>query len=118
MLTKMRACYHFIKKQQRHTEALGVHPVRDVLVETTEEQRAIRLMQLAEHPLVSGAGKRAGLFWFCISPLFTDPEKGSPLPRYLATPEAVLYPIWALLDRTLHALGDAENSAASPTYSW
>jgi hypothetical protein len=59
-----------------------------VLVETTEESQAVKLMQLAEHPLVSGAGKRAGLFWFCISPLFTDPQEGTPLPRYLDTKQA------------------------------
>jgi hypothetical protein len=110
MLTKIRAYYHFIKKQQRHKEAFGVHPIRAVLIETTEEQRAVKLMQLAEHPLVSGPGKRAGLFWFCISPLFTDPPSGSPLPRYLAKPEAVLDPIWALPDRTLLGLADVENS--------
>jgi hypothetical protein len=110
MFKKFRGYHHFIKKQQRHKEAFGVHPIRAVLVETTEESRAIKLMQLAEHPLVSGAGKRAGLFWFCISPLFTDLEKGSPLPRYLDKPEAILDPIWALPDRTLHRLNDAENA--------
>src|SRR5580693_3507031 len=59
MLKKFRGYYQFIKKQQRHKEAFGVHPIRAVLVETTEESRAVKLMQLAEHPLVSGSGKRA-----------------------------------------------------------
>jgi hypothetical protein len=53
-----------------------------------------------------------GLFWFCISPLFTDPQEGSPLPRYLDKPEAVFDPIWALPDHGMHALGDSENSSA------
>jgi hypothetical protein len=110
MLKKFRGYHHFIKKQQRHKEAFGVHPIRAVLVETTEESRAVKLMQLAEHPLVSGSGKRAGLFWFCISPLFTDPQEGIPLPRYLDKPEAVFNAIWALPDRTLHTLADEENS--------
>jgi hypothetical protein len=110
MLKKFRGYHHFIKKQQRHKEAFGVHPIRAVLVETTEESRAVKLMQLAEHALVSGAGKRSGLFWFCISPLFTDPQEGTPLPRYLDKPEAVFDPVWALPDRTLHTLADEENS--------
>jgi hypothetical protein len=112
MLKKFRGYHHFIKKQQRHKEAFGVHPIRAVLIETTEEQRAVKLMQLAEHPLVCGAGKRAGLFWFCISPLFTDPAEGSPLPLYLDRPEAVLNSVWPLPDRTLHRLSDADNSKA------
>ncbi len=43
MLKKFRAYYHFIKKQQRHKEAFGIHPVRAVLVETTDEARGRRL---------------------------------------------------------------------------
>ena len=111
MLKKFRGYHHFIKKQQRHKEAFGVHPIRAVLVETTEESRAVKLMQLAEHPLVSGAGKRAGLFWFCISPSFTDPAGTNPLPGYLDKPETILGAIWAMPDHTMHALGDSENSA-------
>ena len=61
-------------------------------------------MDLVGHPLVAGAGKRAGLFWFTISLLFTDlapaPEGGATtsLPCYLERPETVLDPIWALPD--------------------
>jgi hypothetical protein len=110
MLRKFRGYQHFIKKQQRHKEAFGVHPIRAVLVETTDEARGKRLMELVNHPLVSGPAKRAGLFWFTISPLFTDPVEGSPVPRYLNQPELVLDPIWALPDRALRALGDSENS--------
>src|SRR5437773_897375 len=33
MLRKFRGYHHFIKKQQRHKEAFGIHPVRAVLVE-------------------------------------------------------------------------------------
>jgi len=40
--------------------------MRAVLVETTDEARGQKLMQLVNHPLVSGPGKRAGLFWFSL----------------------------------------------------
>jgi len=112
MLRKFRGYYHFVKKQQRHKEAFGIHPVRAVLVETTDEARGKRLMELVNHPLVAGPTKRAGLFWFTISALFIDPVEGSPVPRYLEQPELVLDPIWALPDRALRALGDSENSSA------
>jgi hypothetical protein len=49
-------------------------------------------MELVNHPLVSGPAKRAGLFWFTISPLFSDPIEGSAVPRYLNQPELVLNP--------------------------
>ena len=112
MLKKFRGYQHFIKRQQRHKEAFGVHPVRAVLVETTDEARGKRLMELVKHPLVAGAAKRTGLFWFTISPLFTDPLEGSGLPRYLNQPESIFDAIWALPDHTMHALGDSENSSA------
>ncbi len=38
MLRKFRGYHHFIKKQQRHKDAFGIHPVRAVLVETTDER--------------------------------------------------------------------------------
>lgn len=110
MLNKFRAYYHFIKKQQRHREAFGIHPVRAVLVETTDEARGRRLMELATHPLVCGAAKRTGLFWFSISPLLTDPAHDSPVPVYLHRPETILDRIWALPDHSLKALSDVENS--------
>ena len=112
MLKKFRGYYHFIKKQQKHREAFGVHPVRAVLVETTDETRGKKLMELVGHPLVAGPGKRAGLFWFSISPLFTDPTADSPIPHYLDRPDLVFDPIWALPDRSLLALGDSDNSSA------
>jgi len=113
MLKKFRGYYHFIKKEQKHREAFGVHPIRAVLVETTDEARGRRLMDLAAHPLLCGAANRAGLFCLSISPIFTDPTNGSPLPRLLAQPSLIFDPIWALPDRTLHALGDPENSQPS-----
>ena len=113
MLKKLRAYYHFVKKQQKHKEAFGVHPIRAVLIETTDEARAKKLMELVNHPLVCGPGNRTGLFWFTISELFTD-DIAAPAPQalrpYLAHPEIILQPIWALPDRTRHALDDAENS--------
>ena len=69
MLKKFRGYYYLIKKQQRRREASSVHPIRAVLVETTGEARGKNLMELANHPLVCGPAKRAGLFWFTISPL-------------------------------------------------
>jgi hypothetical protein len=114
MLKKFRGYYYFIKKQQKHREAFGVHPIRAVLVETTDEARGKKLMELVGHPLVAGPAKRAGLFWFSISPLFTDPTADSPIPRYLDKPEAVLEPIWALPDHSLHALGDVKNAHPDP----
>jgi protein involved in plasmid replication-relaxation len=116
MLKKLRAYYHFIKKQQRHREAFGIHPIRAVLVETTNETRARRLMGLVHHPLLCGRGKRGGLFWFTISPLFADPKlehipSKRPLPHYLESPETLFSPIWALPDGGLHSLSDMENSS-------
>jgi hypothetical protein len=68
-------------------------------------------MELVNHPLVCGEAKRTGLFWFTISPLFTDPAECSPVPRYLSQPELVLDPVRAMPDHRLHALGDSENSS-------
>jgi hypothetical protein len=104
MLKKFRGYYHFVKKQQRHKEAFGVHPIRGVLVETTDEARGKRLMELASHPLVCGQAKRTGLFWFTISPLLTDDN------AYLDRPEVIFDRLWALPDHTLHSLSDFENS--------
>ncbi len=39
MPKKFRAYYHFIKRQQKHKQAFGVHPIRAVLIETTDEPR-------------------------------------------------------------------------------
>ena len=94
-----------------------MYPIRAVLIETTSESRGRRLMDLAQHPAVVGASERSGLFWFTISPMFTDPalvEKYGlrhALPAYLEKPEMTLSRVWALPDRSLHALTDAENSA-------
>ena len=114
MLKKFRGYFHFIKRQQKHREAFRVHPIRAVLVETTQQTRGQKMMQLVNHPLVAGAGKRAGLFWFSISPLFGDPVAGSTIPRYLDQPEAIFDPIWALPDHSLHALGDVGNAHSAP----
>jgi hypothetical protein len=114
MLKKFRAYYHFIKRQQKHREAFGVHPIRAVLIETTTEARARKLMELAQHPAVIGAGKRSALFWFIITPLFsapTDASNGEHVATYLLRPDIVLDRLWALPDLTLHALSDSENSA-------
>jgi hypothetical protein len=114
MLKKFRAYFHFIKRQQLHPKAFGVHPIRAVLVETTTEDRARKLMELAEHPSVIGAGKRSSLFWFIISPLFAtpeEPERSRNNAPYLLHPEIVLDSLWALPDLTMHAVVDSENSS-------
>jgi len=113
MLQNFRAYVHFIKRQQKHKESFGVHPIRAVLIETTDETRAKRLMELVHHPLVCGPGGRAGLFWFTISPLFTGHWQGSDVATYLLRPDVILDPVWALPDRTLHRLSDEENHAVS-----
>ncbi len=111
MLKKFRAYYHFIKKQQRHKEAFGVHPIRAVLIETTNETRARSLMQVVHHPLLCGREKRAGLFWFTISSLFADLRQDSAdVPSHLDSPAVLFSPIWALPDGSLHRLEDPENS--------
>jgi hypothetical protein len=114
MLKKLRAYYYLIKRRQKHGEAFGVIPIRAVLIETTDEQRARKLMELAQSSTVIGAGKRTALFWFIISPLLaaTTPgvSSGRQLAGYLLRPEVVMDRLWALPDLTLHSLGDAENS--------
>jgi hypothetical protein len=113
MLKKFRAYHHFIKRQQKHKEAFGVHPIRAVLVETTDEARARKLMELAEHPGVIGQGKRSAMFWFIISPVFTSASQGSfdkGIAGYLDWPSVIFGLSWALPDGTLHAMRDAENS--------
>ena len=84
MLKKFRGYYHFIKKQQKHREAFGVHPIRAVLVETTDEARGKKLMELVGHPLVAGTGKRAGCFGSASLPVHR-PGGGLP-PPYLPRP--------------------------------
>jgi hypothetical protein len=112
MLKKLRAYYHFIKRQQKHKEAFGVHPIRAVLIETTDESRARKLMDLAQDAVVLGEGKRTALFWLVISPLFTTPTDAriKSVPNYLDRPTVVLDRLWALPDQTMRALTDAENS--------
>jgi len=111
MLRKLRAYYHLIKKQQKHKEAFGVHPIRAVLVETTDERRARALMSLVGHPLVGGTAKRTGLFWFCISELFMAVPSGAAVASHLVRPEVVFDSVWALPDRSLRSLFDTENSS-------
>jgi hypothetical protein len=117
MLKKLRAYYHFIKRQQKHKEAFGVHPIRAVLIETTDEPRARKLMELTQLPAVLGGGKRSSLFWFAISPLFTSAGAAGSA-TYLREPEVILRPLWALPDLSLHALSDNENlPSKSPSYA-
>jgi hypothetical protein len=110
MLKKLRAYHHFIKRLQKHKEAFGVHPIRAVLIETTDESRARKLMELVQQTAVIGEGRHSGLFWFCISPLLSArADGGASIPRYLADTGLILGRLWALPDFSLHALGDTEN---------
>lgn len=115
MLRKFRAYYFFVKKHRLHVDAFGIHPIRAVLVEAPDEARALKLMEIAGHPLVSGPSKRAGMFWFTISELFTAPveHEGRKIPKYLLQPDVVFAREWALPDFTKLALGDVENSRPS-----
>jgi Replication-relaxation len=108
MLKKFRAYRAFIK-QGRHRGAFGVHPIRAVLIETIDESRARKLMELVESAPVVGQGTQSGLFWFCISPLFTAPTNADNVAQYFLRPDVVLDRNWALPDLTMHALCDAEN---------
>ncbi len=115
MLKKMRAYWHFIKKQHKHKEAFDIHPVRAVLFETTDELRGGKLMDMVNHPLVAGVNKTVGLFWFTISPLFTGrPEDDTEVratARYLERPEIIFSnEVWATPDFAKHGLRDSENA--------
>ncbi|PYS38642.1 MAG: hypothetical protein DMG14_16875 [Acidobacteria bacterium] len=57
-----RAYYHLIKRLQKHREHFGVHPIRAVLIETTDEARGRKLMELVRQPVVIGNSKRSALF--------------------------------------------------------
>lgn len=110
MLKKFRAYHFFVKRYQKHREAFGVHPIRSVLVGTPTEPRARRLMELVNDPVVSGYGKRVGLFWFTISEVLTNPlSEGLGRQAYLQEPSLIAQKIWALPDASMHALGDGEN---------
>ena len=108
MLKKFRAYYHFIKRQQLHTKAFGVHPIRAVLVETTSEARAGKLMEGWWSILPSLALVNAPRSFGSSSlPLFTDPaESSSKQARYLDQPSLLSESVWALPDRSLHSLSD------------
>jgi hypothetical protein len=94
-----------------------VNPIRAVLIETTDESRARKLMEIAQSPAVIGAGKRTALFWFIISPLLSAPAAGGDgdrqLPGYLLRPEVIMDRLWALPDLTLRSLEDSENSSVA-----
>src|SRR5260221_2090763 len=122
MMKKLRAYFHFIKRQQKHKEAFGVHPIRAVLIETTDEPRARKLMDLAQHPAVIGGGKRSSLFWVVISPLLAVPDvqRGRPIPPYLTRPAMILDRRLATPDMVPQSPNYAEHlmeDAASETVS-
>ncbi len=116
MLKKLRAYHYLIKRYKRHQAAFGLHPIRAVLIEAPDEKRVLKLMEVATHPLVSGPGRRTGLFWFVPSFLFTTAEGSAP-PPYLSQPELIFDPHFGLPERgadgqmqvSKHSLLDGEN---------
>ena len=93
---------------QKHKETFGIHPIRAVLIETVDEARGTKLMDLINHPLVTGPYKRAGLFWFTISPLLTEPAQpastANRLPDIWTGPSLFLIRSGRCQIQNLHAL--------------
>jgi len=106
MMKKFRAYRAFIKRGL-HKEAFGVHPIRAVLIETTDEPRARKLMDVVQSPSVLGTTRQSALFWLAISPLFTSSTNSSGL-LYLTSPGIVLERLWALPERSLRSFADKD----------
>ncbi len=115
VVKKLRGYYHLIERQRLQEETFGVDRVDAVLVETTGEPRARKLMEQVRSSAVSGSGAPASVFWFTISPLFTavlDVGDEQRLPACLVRPEMVFEPLWVALDFTRHALGENSQGEA------
>jgi hypothetical protein len=109
---KLRAHFHFIVKQRRLPQSYGIHRIRAVLTETTDDEWAERLRQAAKQSSVSGP-KPSALFWFTTSRFFvqeTPAAEGPPartLPTYLQEPDIVFRKIWASpVNDVFHSLLD------------
>jgi len=64
MLKKFRAYHYFIKRQKFHMEAFGVHPIRAVLIETTDEARfGSSFLPCSRHPSPPIAARKLRRTW-------------------------------------------------------
>lgn len=113
IVRKLRAHFHYIVKQQLHQTDFGIKSVRAVLVETPDDEWALRLRESAAHPLVSGP-KPSPLFWFTPSRLFElGPDKTQHhlyekrKNFFLKHPEIIFHQVWATpASTTLYSLRD------------
>jgi hypothetical protein len=113
IVKKLRAHFHYVVKQQSHRTDYGIKSIRAVLVETPDDEWALRLRESAAHPLVSGP-KPSPLFWFTPSRLFElGPDKTQAQQYkkrkdfFLSCPEIIFHRVWATsADATLYSLRD------------
>jgi hypothetical protein len=98
---KLRAHFHYIVKQKKHTQDYGVKRIRAVLIESIEDYWTNALRLHARHGVVSGA-KPSPLFWFTTSDVVFEQKtpakiKGveKEIPVFLEKPELVFGRIWA-----------------------
>ncbi len=96
---KLRAYFHCIARQKKHTELYNIPRVRAVLVETLDDAWVDRCRRIAAHETVSPK-KPTRLFWFASSQPFTElqpVQQGSQqrmLPAFLSKPETLFDPVW------------------------
>jgi hypothetical protein len=99
---KLRACYHFIKKQQRHREAFRHSPDPGRAGGDYQRNPCAPVDGTRASPPPRWEDKRAGLFWFTISSLFVaqapEAARDHKPAQYPGTPEVLPGPIWALPD--------------------
>jgi len=113
IVRKLRAHFHYVVKQRRHEADYEIKRVRAVLVETVDDDWAMRLREVSAHPLVSGT-KPSPLFWFTPSRLFEfGPDKVEAQQYakrknfFLSHPEIIFHPLWATpVDDSLYSLLD------------
>lgn len=98
---KLRAHFHYIVKQKKHTADYGVKRIRAVLVESIEDHWTNQLRLHSRHPIVAGA-KPSPLFWFTTSDVVFEQKttvkikgKDKEIPIYLEKPELIFGKIWA-----------------------
>lgn len=101
IVRKLRAHFQYVVKQQQHKTDYGIKGIRAVLVETTDDEWAMELLETARHPLVSGP-QPSPLFWFTHSGFFelglgkgerSQHEKRKDF--FLAHPEIIFHSLWA-----------------------
>lgn len=113
IVRKLRSHFHYVVKQRLHEADYGIKRVRAVLVETVDDEWAMRLREVSAHPLVSGT-KPSPLFWFTTSRLFEFGPNKDEAERYakrkdffLSHPEIIFHSLWATpVDDALYSLLD------------